>query len=164
MKTLLILRHAKAQPDAPDGDWARVLTARGQSDSETIGAHIRDLVGTPDAIVTSDATRARQTAEIAATATGFDGSLTLEPEAYGADVNTLLALIRGLPDEAESVVLVGHNPGLEELATALSSSDVRPMRLPTAGLAHLEFDVPRWEDVRKGTGRWRGLATRRSVG
>ena len=164
MKTLLILRHGKAQPDAPDGDWARVLTARGHRDAETMGAHIQELVGVPDAIVTSDATRARQTAEIVAVATGFTGTVTHEPDAYGADVTSLLSLIRDIPDATELVVLVGHNPGLEELAAMLSSSDVRPMRLPTAGLAHLEFDVPRWSDVRQGIGRWRGLATRRSIG
>jgi phosphohistidine phosphatase len=164
MKTLLILRHAKAQQDVPDGgDWARALTARGRGDAETMGAHIRGLIGIPDAIVTSGAVRARQTAEIVAGAVGFSGDLTVEPDAYAADPSTLLALVRGIPDEVDTAVLVGHNPGLEELAAALASDDVRAIRLPTAGLAHLEFDAPRWSDVAEGTGRWRGVATRRTV-
>jgi len=68
VRTLLILRHAKTQPDAPAGDHARALTERGHRDAATIADHIRNVIGTPDAIVTSDATRARQTASIVAAA------------------------------------------------------------------------------------------------
>lgn len=163
MKTLLILRHAKAQPDAPNGDRARELTARGRRNAAAIGAHLHALIGCPDAIVTSDAVRARQTAELVAEATGFAGSLTLEPDVYGADLATLLQIIRGLPDEAGCVLLVGHNPGLEELTAALADAGVAAVRLPTAGLAHLEFAVGRWDEMRPGSGRWRGLTTPRDL-
>jgi phosphohistidine phosphatase len=163
MKTLHILRHAKAQPDAPNGDRARELTGRGRRNAAAIGAHVHTLVGRPDAIVTSDAVRARQTAELVAEAAGFDSPLTLEPDIYGADVATLIQIVRDLPDESDCVVLVGHNPGLEELTAALADSDAAAVHLPTAGLAHLEFDVAGWDEARRGTGRWRGLTTPRDL-
>ncbi len=161
MKTLLILRHAKAQPDAPRGDWARELTKRGRRDAATVGDWVRGSAGRPDAVVASDAQRARQTAEIVAEAVGFDAALTLEPEIYGAGVATLLRVVRGLPDEAACVLLVGHNPGLEELTAVLADADVAEVRLPTAALAHLELSVGRWREVGAGRGRLRGISTPR---
>ncbi|MFN8590076.1 MAG: histidine phosphatase family protein [Thermomicrobiales bacterium] len=157
MKTLLILRHAKTQPDAPRGDHARELIERGLRDSRTMGLYIRERLGTPDAIVSSDAARARQTAQIVAEVSGFAGDLTIEPRIYDAGVRTLLDVVRGLPD-GERVAIVGHNPGFEMLAGDLSA-DGSPVRLPTAGLAVLEFDVSRWEDVRQGRGQLREIVT-----
>jgi phosphohistidine phosphatase len=163
MKSLLILRHAKAQPDAPHGDHPRELTKRGRRNATAMGAHIRALAGTPDAIVTSDARRAFQTAELAAAAMEFDHPLTIEPRIYDADLDDLLAVVRNLPDEAATVVLVGHNPGFEELAEELATRDADEVVLPTAGLAHLEFDVGQWHDVQPGTGRLRGVHTRHTI-
>jgi phosphohistidine phosphatase len=163
MKTLLILRHGKAQPDAPDGDHARELTERGERDSQAIGAYIGEHPGVPDAILTSDAQRALQTAEIAAEAAGFTGELTIVPQIYGADLRTLLALARSILDEVDTALVVGHNPGFEELAAALAGIDEDDVRLPTAALAHLEFDVDRWDDARQGTGRWRGIVSPKAL-
>jgi phosphohistidine phosphatase len=163
MKTLLILRHGKAQPDAPDGDRARELTERGQRASALMGDYIRSTIGVPDAILTSDATRAQQTAEIAAEAIGFSGELTLVPQIYAADLRTLQAVVRSIIDEVDLALLTGHNPGLEELAASLAGIDEDDVRLPTAGVAHLEFDVDKWDLARKGTARWRGIATPKTV-
>ena len=163
MKTLLILRHAKTQPDAPTGDHARQLTERGHQDAASMATYIENQFGTPDAIVTSDARRAMQTAEIVSNGVGFAAPLTLEPRIYAAGLETLLDVVRGLPDSASRVVLVGHNPGFEELAAALSSDDAA-VRLPTSALAHLEFAVPRWHAVQPGSGRLREVATRHTIG
>jgi phosphohistidine phosphatase len=163
MKTLLILRHAKTQPDAPAGDHARELTERGHRNAAAIGAYIKTLAGTPDAIITSDATRALQTAEIVADAVGFRTPLTVEPRIYGADLNTLLALVRSILDEVDTAIIVGHNPGFEELAEALAGNQDEGVRLPTAGLALLEFDVERWDAARAGAGRLREVATPRTI-
>src|SRR3954451_20328114 len=146
MKTLLILRHAKTQPDAPHGDWARELTERGHRDAAAMGAYLRTEVGTPDAIVTSDAKRARQTSEIVANELGVDRPLVIEPRIYGAEVGTLLDVVRQLPDEANMVILVGHNPGFEELAASLADRAEDEVSLPTAAVARLEFDLPHWSD------------------
>jgi phosphohistidine phosphatase len=163
MKTLLVLRHAKTQSDAPAGDHARKLTERGQRNAAAMGAYIHTLIGTPDAIITSDATRARQTAEIVATAVDFAAPLTVEPGIYAADLDALLAVVRRIPDEARSAIIVGHNPGFEELAEALTGNHDPGIRLPTSGLAFFEFGVERWDAVRAGTGRLREVATPRTI-
>jgi phosphohistidine phosphatase len=159
MKTVLVLRHGKAQQDAPDGDRKRALTERGRRDAATMGKKIRELVGNVDAVVSSDAKRANQTAKIAAEAAGFAGDIVNEPGIYGADVDTLISVVRELPDEVASVVLVGHNPGFEDLVDAMATVGTEQARLPTAGLAHLEFSATRWRDARPGTGRLVGLHT-----
>jgi phosphohistidine phosphatase len=161
MKTLVILRHAKAQPDAPRGDHARTLTARGERDAAAAGRIVAELVGVPDAIVTSDAARARQTAEIAAGVIGFEAPLTIEPSIYDADVDDLLAVVRALSDTAARVVIVGHNPGFADLAAALAEPRAVVGHLRTAGIAHLEFAAASWREIGTGTGRLRGLATGR---
>lgn len=163
MKTLLILRHGKTQSDAPAGDHARKLTERGHRNAAAMGTYIHNLIGTPDAIITSDATRARQTAEIMAEAVGIQTPLTVEPRIYGADLNTLLALVRSILDEVDTAIIVGHNPGFEELAEALAGNYDQGIRLPTSGLALLEFDVARWDAVRAGAGRLREVATPRTI-
>ncbi len=147
MKTLIILRHAKAQPDAPNGDHQRNLTDRGQRDASAVGSMLGTLVGVPDAIVTSDANRALQTAQLAAEACGFDSSLTIEPAIYAAEVSTLIDIIRNLPDDLGCVVIVGHNPGFEDLITHLAPSDTESEHLPTAGFAHVELDVSSWREL-----------------
>lgn len=163
MKTLLILRHAKTQPDAPYGDHARQLTERGLQDAESMAAYIKASFGPPDAIVSSDARRAMQTAEIVADGIGFTSDLTVEPRIYAAGLNALLDAVRALPDDAARVILVGHNPGFEELAQALASGDA-DVRLPTSAFARLEFDAPSWATVRPGTGTLREVATRHTIG
>ncbi|MBW3632864.1 MAG: histidine phosphatase family protein [Chloroflexi bacterium] len=163
MKSLLILRHAKTQPDAPAGDHARELTERGRRNAAAMGAYIHSLTGPPDAIITSDATRALQTAEIVAPAVGYTAPLTVEPRIYGADVETLLALVRSILDEVNCAMIVGHNPGFEDLAEALAGNHDGDVRLPTSGLAVLEFDVDRWDAARRGTGRLREVATPRTI-
>lgn len=163
MKTLLILRHAKTQSDAPAGDHARELTERGHRNAAAMGAYIHNLTGAPDAIITSDATRARQTAEVVATAVDFTEPLRVEARIYAADLDTLLAVVRRIPDEVDCAMLVGHNPGFEELAGALAGNHDEEIRLPTSGLALLEFDVERWAAVREGAGRLREVATPRTI-
>jgi phosphohistidine phosphatase len=163
VKTLLILRHAKAQPDAPEGDHRRVLTDRGRRDATTMGNHLRTLDPVPDAFVCSDARRALQTAELAATACGFEHELTVEPAIYGADAAELADIVRALPDTAACVVLVGHNPGLHDLVTTLSAGDPPLGDLPTAGLVHLEHDGTHWRDLANGTWRFRGMTSPRQL-
>ena len=162
MKTLLVLRHAKTQPDAPNGDHARKLTERGHEDAATMAAYIYQQIGPPDAIIASDARRAVQTAEIVADGVGFATAFTVEPRIYAAGLSTLLGVVRGLPDDADRVILIGHNPGFEELASALATGD-EDVRLPTSAFAHLEFDASRWADVQPGSGRLREVPTRHTV-
>ena len=160
MKTLLVLRHGKAEASSPKGDRARVLAPRGERDSRAMGEKLSELSPAIDLFVSSHAERARQTAEIAAEAAGYEGEVAIEPDIYAAPLDTLVDVVRSLPDDASTVVIVGHNPGFEELSTALAPDGTEPVRLPTAAFAHLEFpSAKRWRDVREGKGRLVGVHT-----
>jgi phosphohistidine phosphatase len=155
MRTLLLLRHGKAEDRATGGDHARALTRRGSQDSATIGERIQTLGLHPDAVVTSDARRAGQTAEIVAGILGPTAPLTREPRIYLADEGDLLQVVRDLPDARASVLLVGHNPGFQDLANLLAGGGVD--NLPTGGLVYLELPAPRWQDVQPGSATLRGV-------
>lgn len=158
-KTLFILRHGEAQASSPGGDKARTLTERGRADSARVGQRLAQLVVKPDLVLTSDADRARRTAEIGAEAAGYIGEIRLEPRLYAAWLDELLAFVRGLPDDAECVVLVGHNPGLTDLCAALSREGTPAYTLRTASLAHFELDATSWRRVREKTGTLLGVYT-----
>ena len=154
MKTLLIMRHGKAQEDAPRGDKARVLVDRGERESALIGRLIREMDVKLDAVVSSDAARARQTAEIVAKAAEFDGRIEFESDIYAAGLDDLLSVVRDFSDKQSCVLLVGHNPGFEDLCAALVKEGTEPPQLPTAGVARLDFEkAKRWKDVREGSGK-----------
>lgn len=155
MRTLILLRHGKAEERATGGDHARALTRRGDQDSATIGERMLTLGLHPDAIVTSDARRASQTADIVADILEPTTPLAREPRIYLADQDELLKVVRDLPDAREQVLLVGHNPGFQDLANLLAGGGVDD--LPTAGLVHLELPAARWQDVRPGSATLRGV-------
>jgi phosphohistidine phosphatase len=163
MKTLLLLRHGKAQPDAPRGDKERSLTERGRRDGVTMGRLIGSLVPVIDLVTTSDTRRTLETANIVASSAGYTGPLDVEPDIYGAGADTLLEVVRNLPDKAERALLIGHNPGFEDLASELTEPGVERIGLPTAGLAHIEFDVTRWAEVEPGRGRLKGVHSPKSL-
>lgn len=153
MKTLLILRHAKAERGTRGGDVDRRLTPRGKRDAAALAAVMKSLALRPDQVLTSSAKRAEQTAERVAAAT----SPQPLPALYEADLESLLQVVRDLSDEVACVLIVGHNPALEELTNALLPADAQVEHLPTAGLAHLQFEVSRWADVRPGAAQLRGM-------
>ena len=141
-RRLILLRHAKsAWPDVPDQD--RPLAKRGQRDAPVIGRWLRDHGYQPDTVICSAARRTRQTWELVARELGGSPSVTFEPRAYAANAMTLLYLVRELPAASRTAMLVGHNPGVAELATSLAQPpdhDDAPIRFPTAAVAIL--DVP----------------------
>ncbi len=155
MKTLLLLRHAKAEPEAASGDRERALTPRGRQDAAAIGRLLAELQLPIDLIVSSDARRARETAEIVGSAIGWPNAITLEPTVYGASVGMLLDVIHRLPETAACAVLVGHNPGFAELAAVLSNATPGSLHLPTASMAHLEIERISWREVLPGSARLR---------
>jgi phosphohistidine phosphatase len=159
VKTLLLLRHAKAEAEAARGDKGRALTARGCRDAATIGWYLRARAARPDRIVTSRARRARQTAAIVGAAAEFRGPVHAKRGLYYATPAALLRRVRRLPEKAACVLLVGHNPDLEELAALLVGPGGAVPALPTAGLLRLDFNVPRWRDIRPGDARCGELQT-----
>jgi phosphohistidine phosphatase len=146
MKTLLVLRHAKSSRDDPAlDDCDRPLTARGERDAPRMGRLVRDEQLAPDLVVCSDAVRARQTAEAMAEAAGYSGTILLEHRLYAAEAGDILAVLRDVVEpDLGTVMIVGHNPGLEDLVSALTGFRED---LPTAALAQLALAIDRWSDI-----------------
>jgi phosphohistidine phosphatase len=147
MKTLLILRHAKSSwghPEQPDHE--RPLNKRGKHDAPRMGKLLREEDLVPDIIMSSTARRARETAERVIEASGFEGSMLLIPEFYHGSYETILELLRELPENADCVMVVGHNPELEEFIQELADEYAR---MPTAALAKVELPIQRWGELRE---------------
>lgn len=145
MKTLLLLRHAKSSwKDSDLEDHDRPLNKRGKRDAPRMGQQLRDENLLPDLIVSSSAKRCRRTAELVAEAAEYRGETRITGELYEAGGERLLATISALPGEYSRVLLVAHNPGLEELLEKLSGH-YRP--LSTAALAWLEIHAENWRDI-----------------
>ena len=154
MKTLLILRHGKAEnrgKETEATDHPRVLTERGRMEAEAQGRAVARRGGAPDLIVSSDARRAYQTATLAATELAPPVPILLDPAIYHANgyLDGLLEVVRRLPDTAGCAMIVGHNPGFEDLTAALTGQAVA---LPTGGLACVTLPVDGWRQVREGGG------------
>ena len=157
MRRLFLIRHAKAEPNVGRGDYERRLTGRGRDDAKRVAAALAARRVLPDILIHSGAARAKETAEIFAAA--WRGKVELKEDAglYDASLATLLAHTRALADEHKRVGLVGHNPGLGELAMALTVSGAEPevrrlaAKYPTGAVAVLDFSIKRWEEVERNS-------------
>ena len=159
MKTLLVLRHAKSSwNDASLDDHERPLNKRGRRDGQRMGELVLAHRLTPDVIMSSDAVRARLTAEAVAEAVHYAGEILLDRRLYIASSPGILAVLRTAREaNAGTVMIVGHNPGLEELVAQLTGAQ---QDLPTAALAQIGLPIDRWRDLKVSTrgtllGLWR---------
>ena len=159
MKTLLVLRHAKSSwKDSSLEDHDRPLNKRGKADAPRMGKLIREQELVPDLIVSSTARRAKKTAEEVADESKFSGEVVLEKRFYLASPVSMVEILKEIPDpSADRVMIVGHNPGQEELVRALTGADET---FPTASLAQIELPIDRWADLELTTqgklvGLWR---------
>lgn len=149
MRTLLVLRHGKSSRKHADlSDHDRSLTKRGKRDAPRVGQLLQLRRLSPGAIISSTAKRARRTAEEVAQSSTFNGRVRLEPRLYLADPATILDVVQRADAEAKRVMVVGHNPGLEELVARLTGNDAC---LPTAALAQISLPIDRWGDLRLST-------------
>ena len=144
MRTLLILRHAKATHEDVGGDKERELTGKGRTAAKHMGELVRKKDLVPDAALCSTATRARETLEIFAGACAFGGRVELLDELYLAPPTLYLAAARRLGGAAKRLLVVGHNPGLEALLETLTGAS-EP--LPTAALAVCELPISTWSEL-----------------
>ena len=143
MKTLLILRHAKSSWNYPElSDYDRPLNARGKRDAPRMGKHLREQGLIPDRILTSSAKRARKTASRVAKACGYTGKVKKLDAFYDTVVGVYFETLQALSDKYGRVMVVGHNPTMEQLVGYLTGQ-VR--RMPTAALAHIELPIQHWE-------------------
>jgi phosphohistidine phosphatase len=164
MRRLMLLRHAKTEHDAPSGrDQDRRLDGRGRKDAARMGNWIGRHPPFPDAVMVSPAARAKETWETAWEAMQDRvpaPQVEFLPELYGADPAQILQTIHSaVATDPKRLMVVGHNPGMHELALALSGSGDPAARqaladnLPTTGLAVFEFAVNGWDDVAFRRGR-----------
>jgi phosphohistidine phosphatase len=147
MKRIYLLRHAKSSwKDASLRDHERPLAGRGRRAAKLIARHMREEGVAPELVLCSTAKRARQTLERIEPALGTR-SVKVEEGLYGAGKDELLARLRELPAAVGSVLVIGHNPGMQDLALLLArSAPELEAKFPTAALATLEF-----------SGKWPGL-------
>jgi phosphohistidine phosphatase len=131
-RTLILFRHAKSDQSSLGADIDRPLNSRGQRQAPEAGRWLADHIDAIDLAVVSPANRARTTWELASAELGEPPRTRIDERIYGG---SLLSVVRDLPDEVRTVVLVGHNPGIEGLASQLSNTSV-PM--PTSAIAVLE--------------------------
>ena len=158
MKILYLLRHAKSGWDAPvASDFDRPLERRGHKAARAMGREMRGLGLVFDRVLASPAVRVTETLEGVAETYGHDLDAGEDPHIYLASVGTLLGIVRGVEDEHDRLLIVGHNPGMEQLALLLTGAgdlrDRMAAKFPTAALAEIALPVTRWRDVAEGEGK-----------
>ena len=150
MKTLFVLRHAKSSWDNPDlADFERPLNSRGLDAARFIGTLIYDRELEPQAIVSSPAKRAKQTAVLVKEIAEISKPVIFDERIYEASPLTLFNLIREFDEKYKSVLIVGHNPGFENLVRVLTGETVQ---MPTAALAKINLDSEIWSAIESGMG------------
>ena len=143
MKRIGILRHGKAEHHS-SADFDRQLSPGGRNAAASLAKKAPSEFGHPELVLTSPAARALETARILIRESGFDTSLDVREEMYAAEGEELLDMIAGLPEELESIILVGHNPSLEEIIEELTG---KPVRLKTAHLYIMDLDISSWTGI-----------------
>ena len=145
MKTLLIMRHAKSSWNYPElADYDRPLNARGKRDAPRMGQYLRQEELIPDRILTSSAKRARKTANKVAKSCGYTGKVKKLDALYDTVPGVYFEILQALPDTYERVMVVGHNPTMEQLVNHLTG-EIK--RMPTAAIAHIELAIQSWKTL-----------------
>jgi phosphohistidine phosphatase len=148
MKDVILLRHAKAEPlGSFPSDFDRPLAARGHEDARRVGQALAAMKLVPDAIVTSPARRAKETAVDVAEAMGFEKAIREDRVLYDSPGPKWLAVVSRFPASADVGLLVAHNPGIEELAAVLAGAPVAFLDCPTAGLIGFQSDATTWKSL-----------------
>ena len=159
MKRLTVLRHAKAVPGEPGlDDFDRPLDDRGRSDARAIGCELQRRGAVFDQVLASPARRVRETLDALAAGHGGPLDIAFDERLYLAPAASLLDRVRAIPRDVESLLLVGHNPGLQQLLVELGRDEPRGLRsriaqaYPTAALAIVEFEGRDWAGVAAASG------------
>jgi phosphohistidine phosphatase len=155
MKRLYLLRHAKSSWDDPElEDHDRPLAPRGRKAAKLIAEYVKDKRFEPSIVLCSSAVRARETLEFVAPFLPEETSVEIEPGIYHAGTRELIARLRRVPPDAESVLLIGHNPAMQDLALAIANASERLDRIrrkfPTAALVALDARVEDWKHLKEG--------------
>lgn len=157
LRRLVVLRHAKSVWPTGVPDHERPLAPRGRRDAPAAGRALAEADCLPDLALCSTAVRARQTWELAAEQWGTPPPVRLDERLYGADVPELLEAVREVPDQVRTLLLIGHNPGLEELVLELAGDglddalDEVRTKFPTSAVAILAWHGNSWQELAPGT-------------
>jgi phosphohistidine phosphatase len=164
MRTLMLMRHAKSSWDRPElDDLDRPLAPRGQETAPVIARYIKQSRWQPDLVLCSPATRVRDTWHLMAPVLGGTVACKTLRAIYPGAPSRLLETLRRAADEVATLMLIGHNPGLGQLALSLCGSGPRKAlermrgKFPTAALAVIEFDIDHWNQLAPGAGRLRAF-------
>lgn len=155
VKRLLLMRHAKSSWDDPKlADHDRPLTSRGRKSAARIAKYMRNDGLEPSVVLCTSALRARQTLELLQPALSDATTIKIEPKLYGAGSKELITRIRRLSQAAPSVLIVGHNPAIQDLVLTLAAespkSNVIRKKFPTAALAVLDAPIDEWRQLEPG--------------
>ncbi len=160
-KRLILLRHAKSSWDDPAvADHDRPLAPRGRRAAKRMGRYVRSEDLEVSLVLCSSARRARETLDLVAPGGGTE----IDPELYGAPAAALLERLRRLPDEAQTVMLVGHNPAIQDLLVSLVAEpgELAVQKFPTGALAMLTVHGP-WRSLQPGRAELEALVTPREL-
>lgn len=165
---LYLLRHAKSSWKDPDlADHDRPIAKRGRRGAKAIAGYIREQAIAPDIVLCSSSRRTRETLERIEAALPSATAVEIEHALYGASAEGLLERLRELPDAVESALLIGHNPGLQELAIELAAAGTELEHLrakfPTAALASLDVADGGWSGLRHGAAELVGFIRPRDL-
>lgn len=145
MKILTLLRHSKTERHSATGrDFDRRLDERGRRDAARMGMELGRLMPGFDLVVSSPAQRAAETAELAGLSPSFDGRI------YEASAGDLLAMVQAMDEAVRALLMVGHNPGFERLASRLTGDDIV---MPTGSLIEIELPISEWSLAGSSSGR-----------
>lgn len=165
-RTLCLLRHAKSSwADPALDDFDRPLNQRGRASMVPLGLYIDEKRLRPDGILCSSAQRTRETLGLLLPWLHGEAVVRIERGLYLASADELLTRILRVDDGVSCLLMIGHNPGLEDLATLLAgtgdvfASTAMQEKFPTAALAVLDFDAPHWADIVPGKGELRAFIT-----
>jgi phosphohistidine phosphatase len=170
MRTLYLLRHAKASwSDPAQADIDRPLTERGRRDAANLGEHLRLSGCRPQVVVCSPALRTRQTLDLIATGLGLQARAEVDERLYGASAQALWQRVHELPDTVTEALLVGHNPGMHELAVNLADHGDDKLRarvrekFPTCAFVTIAWDRDVWADLRRSAATLHDYVTPRDL-
>ena len=157
MRTLYLLRHAKSSwKDASLADFERPLKGRGREAAEQMGRFLASKKVTVGALISSPSVRTRQTIDIVLRHVHLGVEPQFDQRIYEASLSTLVQIVSELPDDKKAAMLVGHNPGMEEMLAFLTRES---RHMPTCALAKISVDVSSWKEAGRGSGKLEWFVT-----
>lgn len=164
MKQLILLRHAKSSwSETALTDHERPLNKRGRTAASMVGRFLQQKEINPELILCSTATRTQETLRRIKEVTCLKSQVSLEDGLYGADAEGMIRLIKNTAPTVKSILLIGHNPGIQDLTidlTGYDPSNLLPLveaKVPTGAMVILEFDIDKFSALHKKTGHLRGF-------